>query len=91
MKVHVEIVISGLVQMVGYRYFAIRKANEHNVFGYVKNLLNGDVYCEAEGEEGLINDFISELRIGPRSSQVTSFHVNKDEKLSGYTSFEVRF
>lgn len=91
MKIHAEIVVQGLVQGIGYRYFALRKAREYNLSGYVKNLPNGDVLCEVEGDKGLINDFIKELKIGPTFSRVTNINVEVSNNLEGYTTFEVRF
>lgn len=91
MKIHAEIIVQGFVQGIGYRYFTLRKARDYNLVGYVKNLMNGDVLCEVEGEEGLVNDFIKELRIGPTFSRVTNIVVEKSNTLVGYTTFEVRF
>lgn len=91
MKIHAEIIVQGFVQGIGYRYFTLRKARDYNLVGYVKNLMNGDVLCEVEGEEGLVNDFIKELRIGPTFSRVSNIVVEKSNTLVGYTTFEVRF
>lgn len=89
--VHAEIVLRGLVQGVGFRWFAVRKAREHGIKGFVKNQGWDEVLCVAEGEEGLVNDFIEQLKIGPRLSQVTGVVVQKSDKLVGYTSFEIEF
>jgi acylphosphatase len=91
MQVHAEIIISGMVQGVGYRYFALRKANRYGIKGYVMNLANGNVLCEAEGEDGMVKDFIKELKAGPMFSQVNTVQVNTSANLTGYTNFEVRF
>ncbi len=91
MKIHAEIIVQGLVQGIGYRYFTLRKAKEYALVGYVKNLPNGDVLCEVEGDKGLINDFIKELKIGPTFSRVTNVNVEVSNNLEGYTTFEVRF
>lgn len=91
MQIHAEIVITGLVQGVGFRYFAQRKARLYNLPGYVKNLPNGDVLCEVEGDEGIVRDFIKELKIGPSFSRVTGVTVNTSTDQYGYKTFEVRF
>jgi|UPI0003A63C6A acylphosphatase len=87
--VHAEIVLRGVVQGVGFRWFAVRKAREMGIKGFVKNQGWDEVFCVAEGEEGLVNDFIEQLRIGPRLSHVTSVVVQKSDKLVGYRSFEI--
>ena len=91
MKIRVQIVVSGLVQGVGFRYFAIRKAKEYSITGYVMNLPSGEVLCEAEGDEGLVHEFIDEIKMGPRFSHVTDAKIIKKEDLISYESFEVRF
>ena len=91
MQIHAEIIIRGMVQGVGYRYFAYRKANQYGLCGYVKNLHRDDVQCEVEGEEGIVRDFIKELKIGPAFSRVTNVQVNISADLYGYKSFEVKF
>jgi len=91
MQIHAEIVIRGMVQGVGYRYFVCRQANQYGLCGYVKNLPRGDVQCEVEGEEGIVKDLIKELKIGPTFSRVTNVQVNISPDLYGYKSFEVKF
>jgi acylphosphatase len=86
-----KIVISGVVQGVGYRYFAVRKANEYGLFGYTRNLYNGDVEVEVEGKRGLVSDFIEELKMGPTSSSVTNLSVEWKNHQSKYTSFNIEF
>lgn len=89
--IHAEILLRGLVQGVGFRWFAVRKANEYGIKGYVKNQGWDEVFCVAEGEEGLVNEFIAELRVGPRLSRVTSISVQKSEQIVGYERFEIEF
>lgn len=86
-----KIIISGVVQGVGYRYFAVRKANEYSLFGYTRNLYNGDVEVEVEGERGLVSDFIEELKIGPASSSVTNLSIEWKNHQNKYTSFDIEF
>ena len=85
-----HVVISGLVQGVGYRWFVTRKAKEYNLTGYVKNLYNGDVEVEAEGQKAMILDFVRDLRVGPRSGHVTDMKIDWDEYKGRYGSFEVK-
>jgi len=74
-EVRAHLLVSGLVQGVGYRYFAIRKANAYGLKGFAKNLIDGRVEVVAEGERGLIEEFIKELRRGPISAQVTDIRI----------------
>ena len=90
MEIRAEIIISGLVQGVGFRYFTQQKARALGLVGYVRNLPDGNVYCEAEGEEGLVNELIHELRIGPLFGRVADVNVRKSRDLCHYQRFEVR-
>ena len=46
-----RLVLRGLVQGVGYRYFVLRKAGEFDVTGLVRNLPTGEVEVIAEGKK----------------------------------------
>ena len=44
-----KIIVTGLVQGVGFRYFAMRHADNLNLKGYTQNLFTGEVLTEVEG------------------------------------------
>lgn len=87
----VEIIVQGVVQGVGYRFFVINQAHLFDVKGYVKNLPNGSVEVVAEGDKGVVKDFIERLRIGPLSAHVTGIDVKWDVKGSGFTEFRLQY
>jgi len=64
MRAH--IIVSGIVQGVGFRYFIYRKAVELGLRGYVKNLFDGNVEIVVEGEKDKIQILIEHAKIGPR-------------------------
>ena len=86
-----KIVVAGLVQGVGYRYFVMRQADNLNLKGYTQNLFTGEVLTEVEGEFGLINELIKQLKIGPMKSHVTNCSVEWSESKNEFTRFEVRY
>lgn len=90
MKVGAEIILTGLVQGVGFRYFVLRKAEELGIKGYVKNLFSGEVYATAEGEKVLVEEFFNELKIGPRSASVKSAKINWREFKNEFSTFEIQ-
>lgn len=57
-KVRKHIVFYGRVQGVGFRYYAVNKANQLGLTGWVKNLPDGTVEMEVQGEEPLIDQLI---------------------------------
>jgi acylphosphatase len=78
-----------MVQGVGYRWFAHRRASQLGITGYVRNLPNGDVEVECEGDKSLIADYIEQLRIGPRSARVTGFAVTWEKYTGEFKDFRV--
>jgi len=78
----VQIQVSGKVQGVWFRASTQRKANELNIKGIVKNLSNGDVYIEAEGEENTLEDFIKWCYEGSEHSRVDNVIILKIENKS---------
>ncbi len=65
MKIRKHFYFSGRVQGVGFRYQATRLARSLGVTGYVKNLYDGRVEMEAQGEETAVWDLISALHRQP--------------------------
>ncbi len=64
--------ISGMVQGVGYRYFAERAARHLKVMGYVRNLRDGRVELYAIAPAETQATLRRELERGPRGATVTS-------------------
>ena len=86
----VNIVVMGLVQGVGFRYFAHRHALRLGVSGYVRNLYTGDVEIEAEGEQEKLEALIREVKTGPRSAQVTGVKLIWKEPQGRFSGFDIR-
>ncbi|HKA16881.1 MAG TPA: acylphosphatase [Blastocatellia bacterium] len=84
-------IISGRVQGVGYRYFAIRAARRVGVAGTVKNLLDGTVEAIAEGSETALNEFRSELERGPSYGHVSRVDETDLPSTGRYSGFDVLF
>ncbi len=57
-KIRKHIVFYGRVQGVGFRYYAVNKANQLGLTGWVKNLPDGTVEMEVQGEEPFIDQLI---------------------------------
>ncbi len=70
MKTARKFLISGMVQGVGFRFFAQRAAAHHQVRGYVKNLKDGRVEALAEGDAKAVQAFLEDLTTGPSYSKV---------------------
>jgi acylphosphatase len=90
MEASVHIIVEGLVQGVGYRWFVARHAETLGINGYVRNLYDGRVEVEAAGDRSLLEELIRDLRIGPRSAHVTDLKIEWRPPAHAYTRFEIR-
>ena len=72
-----EIIITGRVQGVGFRYFVHKIAGDHNISGWVKNSPDGSVIITAQGEETDLEAFFDHIRIGPPLARINKFTKNR--------------
>jgi acylphosphatase len=86
----VKIIISGLVQGVGYRYFIYRRANSLGLTGYARNLPTGQVEIITHGEKGLIDDLVKAARVGPSYASVSDVQLEEIELPESFNKFEIR-
>ena len=63
-------VITGTVQGVGFRAWAVIQARKLQVTGWVRNRSDGAVEAEAEGPADAVNRFRDLLAQGPHGSRV---------------------
>ncbi len=83
--------IFGLVQGVGFRFFAQRKASEYGVAGYVKNLPDGTVETYAEGDKAVLEQFLSDLKKGPMGASVSDVIIDWFSESNNYSDFTIAF
>ena len=88
-RIHVW--ISGVVQGVGFRFFAVRQARELGVSGWVRNTPDGRVEVVAEGEEWQLEELAKGLKTGPSHSTVTATNIKEEKFQNEFDGFEVRF
>jgi acylphosphatase len=86
---HYNIMVKGRVQGVNYRATVQAKAHEFNLTGFVRNLNNGSVYIEAEGDHENLSKFIDWCYIGSPLSKVTEVN-SVEADLQNFRTFEVR-
>lgn len=81
--------VSGVVQGVGFRYFAQRAARALSVSGSARNLPDGRVEIVAEGPAAEVDAFVSRIRSGAPGSTVTDVRVEW-ETPAGLRGFAIR-
>ena len=84
-------IVSGLVQGVSYRHFVLRNAQMLGLFGYAKNLDDGSVEVEAEGEEAQLEQLIAKLKVGPCEARVDDVDITWSQDIGKYRRFAIRF
>ncbi|MFS8492837.1 acylphosphatase [Limnochorda sp.] len=65
-----EATVRGRVQGVGFRHFALRRAQQLGLDGWVRNALDGTVRVAAEGPAEALQAFLAMLREGPAWAHV---------------------
>ncbi|MGB9677601.1 MAG: acylphosphatase [Candidatus Ratteibacteria bacterium] len=86
-----HIYVKGIVQGVGFRWYARRIGNLVGVSGWVKNLPNGSVEIVVEGENEKIETFIEELKNGYLGKNIKEIEKFEEEYKGEFKNFEIRF
>lgn len=83
--------IHGKVQGVGYRFFATRVARRLGLKGNIQNNRDGTVDAVVEGERETIDDWLEELKEGPRYAEVTKIDQETKDFTGRLGDFDVKF
>ena len=86
-----KIIISGKVQSVGYRYWLQKICNQNEVFGWVKNLQDGNVeafFYHITDE--VFKDIISKCFLGPTSAEVTNIYIENSNEIFEKKDFLIK-
>ena len=89
MKLNYKIRVAGRVQGVGFRFETKRMARVYGLKGFVKNLPDGSVLIEAEGEEEQLRNFILWCKKGPAHARVDEVFTEEGE-IRFYDFFDIR-
>jgi acylphosphatase len=91
----IHAIAEGRVQGVGYRWFVQKTATKLGINGYVRNLPDGTVELEAEGDTQNLDAFIAELKKGPPNAHVQNIKLHRKALQSNaerrFTTFEIRY
>lgn len=89
--IQLQIIVSGEVQGVGYRYYTQMKAIQFGITGWVRNLQEGGVEILASGQKADLESFVDEVRRGNPFSTVNHIEVHETEKTESYKSFAIKY
>jgi len=83
--------MSGLVQGVGYRFFAVRAARGLGISGFARNLPDGRVEVVAQGSSDALDRFEKALRLGPPGGRVQAVETSDAAIDPALDGFEIRY
>lgn len=89
MKKSACIYLYGIVQGVGMRYSVYRKASKLGLFGYVKNMSDGSVKVEVEGEEALISSLLHYIKNDVSWAQVEEIQIEWEDYKGNFNRFRI--
>ncbi len=90
-KAALKVRVIGRVQGVGFRYFTERVAEELGIAGYVMNCHDGSVEVIAEAERKALDEFLGQLKKGPRGGRVERVEETWAPYTGRFSGFTVRF
>jgi acylphosphatase len=90
-KIQANIIITGMVQGVVFRWFIKERADDLGVTGWVKNQPDGSVKILALGERNKIKELITAAEQGPRFAQIADIKVDWQKPKNKFTDFEIVF
>ena len=90
-KAKAEILVNGLVQGVGFRYFVVKHAVRLKLQGYVQNLFTGEVHTIVEGDKVNIEELFKLIKLGPSHAHVKNARLDWFDFKNEFETFEVKF
>jgi acylphosphatase len=84
-----RLLISGVVQGVGFRYYTLQAARRLGLRGFVRNLHDGRVEAVASGPPEALQALGDLLRLGPRGARVADVEVSEVETILESPVFEI--
>ncbi len=89
MKKHLNLIISGKIKNVGFRFMAMQAAYKYGVFGFARRKRDGKIYIEAEGEDENMENFVDWCKVGPIGAEVKEIDI-EDGEVQEFTAFDVK-
>ncbi|MDD8030713.1 MAG: acylphosphatase [Acidobacteriota bacterium] len=90
MRARFQAIIAGRVQGVAFRFFAQHVANMLGVTGWVRNRYDGRVEIVAEGDKDRLEQFLTELRKGPRLARVEEVEIIWEQFKDEFQDFYIK-
>ena len=85
------IIVDGRVQGVGFRFFCTMTARKYDLTGWVRNMENGMVEMEVQGDDSSITKYIKDIKKGNRFIRVDELYQKKIEILPNARTFTEKY
>jgi acylphosphatase len=89
-QVRVRILIEGRLQGANFRFNAQKEASRLNLVGFIRNLADGRIEIEAQGEQDQVDKILAWCQEEPHGSQIKSILFRYDDPINRYSEFNVR-
>jgi acylphosphatase len=88
----IRALVYGRVQGVNFRWYTRQRANQLELRGWVRNLLNGRrVEVVAEGPEDKLRELVRFLYDGPPAADVDNVDIEWKEATDEFNRFSIRY
>lgn len=81
----------GRVQGVGFRFFVQSNAKAMGITGWVKNMSDGSVTMELQGEAEIVERLIAKIKRGNEWIKVTNYTAQDLPIVEGENTFAIRY
>lgn len=89
MRIGTKIIVRGTVQGIFFRNFCKENADKFDIKGFVRNLEDGDVELSVEGDNGLMQQFIEEIKKGPPHSYIRDVKIEEKKWTGDFKEFKI--
>ena len=81
----------GRVQGVGFRFFVQQNASELGLTGWVRNMDDGSVTMEIQGQEAPVDELERRIRKGNGFIRVDELSLEEREAIAAEERFQIRY
>ena len=84
------VIFTGMVQGVGFRWTVLSLAQRHNYSGWIRNMYNGNVEMEIQGDNLNIYSFIQDIQRSARWAKIDDYSLKERPVEQHEYGFDVR-
>ena len=89
-RVRVHLLVRGRVQGVAFRYYMVDQCRQLGVAGWVRNLADGSVEAEIEGDPKAVESAVAWARQGPPAARVAEV-ITDERPVRGLAGVKVSY